>query len=461
MPSFTTQAPTNQQESKSALKKKVKAAAAAAVAESSASPAPESPNAPSHPESSNGDVYESPYIKELYKNIRNVNKKITNASKVDNVIAENPGLSLDDLVAARKINADQKAQVLKKPSLQATLAQYEEQIAQYKKFDQEYKARAQAEKAKVERTLTERLVKEKENAVSAAKAEAATRAETEKRENLLLISRFLRLAAQRRADEAADPNLDENMALEAVLFLFYDGEDRAVESMLKYIKGSDEKVLSINGENLNTTYAKIKAASGAYAPPPVVEAEPEGETEAVQENQAHVEYPVQSDPTLANAGLTELIDGPLTSGHTEEATAPTGIPQTHVRGGNAAAEASWENGNVDQDLSASQEWVKVTPRDVTETDTGADATITAPAQTQSWADEKPDTTPPGTAANSSTRPQNGDGFVPVRSRGSRDGQPRGRGGRGEFRGRGRGEYRGRGRGGSRGGVISGRRPEES
>lgn len=110
---------------------------------------------------------------------------------------------------------------------------------------------------------------------------------------------------------------------------------------------------------------------------------------------------MQSDPTLANAGLTELNDAPLTNGHTEEVAAPSGVPQADIGGGNAVAEANWENGN--NDLSASQEWVKVTPRDVTETDTGVNATLAAPAQTQSWADEKPDTPPPATEVSSSMR----------------------------------------------------------
>lgn len=101
--------------------------------------------------------------------------------------------------------------------------------------------------------MTEQLVKEKEEAVAAVKAESAALLEKNKHENLLLISRFLRLAAQRRADDFNEPDLDENMALEALLFLFYDGEERAVESMLKYIQGSEEKVISINGEVLGTT----------------------------------------------------------------------------------------------------------------------------------------------------------------------------------------------------------------
>ena len=69
-------------------------------------------------------------------------------------------MSLDDLVAARKINADQKAQILKKPQLQASLTQLEEQISQYKKFDQEYKARSQTEKVEFEKTYDNAIIEQ-------------------------------------------------------------------------------------------------------------------------------------------------------------------------------------------------------------------------------------------------------------------------------------------------------------
>ena len=103
------------------------------------------------------------------------------------------------------------------------------------------------------------------------------------------------------------------------------------------------------------------------------------------------EAPVQSDPTIANAGLTEIdaasATTPLANGH--ESSEPQGIPQNSGFGdgaANAAAEANWDNSN---DLSTSQEWVEV-PRDAAETDTGLTATPAAPANTQSWADDQPD-----------------------------------------------------------------------
>jgi hypothetical protein len=161
-------------------------------------------------------------------------------------------MSLDDLVATRKINADQKAQILKKPQLQASLTQLEDQIAQYKKFDQEYKARSQTEKAEFEKTFTEKSAKELAEAVAAIKAEAAAEASKQQHSNLLLVSQFLRLAAARRAEEA-DQSLDENQALEGVLLSVYSGDESAVATMIKLINGSEENTYSVNGEELKTT----------------------------------------------------------------------------------------------------------------------------------------------------------------------------------------------------------------
>jgi hypothetical protein len=156
------------------------------------------------------------------------------------------------LVAERKINADQKAQILKKPGLAQQLQQYEEQIAHFKKFDQEYKAASQAEKAAFEKTHTDRASKELEEAVSSAKAEGANAAREAQESNLLLLSQFLRLAAIRRGEDE-DPELEENKALEGLLGRVYTGDAAAVSSMLSLINGSDEKIYSVNGDPLSVS----------------------------------------------------------------------------------------------------------------------------------------------------------------------------------------------------------------
>lgn len=187
-----------------------------------------------------------------YGSCATTNNFQTNASKVDSIVAENSDKSLDDLVASRKINPDQKAQLLKKPALQASLAQLEEQIAQYKKFDQEYKAKSQSEKAEFEKTHTERASKELEDAVNSAKTEAEATAIKEQQDNLLVLSQFLKLAAIRRAeDESAE--LEENKALEGLLAQVYGGDVNAVSSMLKLIQGSSETVSSVAAEPLSVT----------------------------------------------------------------------------------------------------------------------------------------------------------------------------------------------------------------
>ena len=105
------------------------------------------------------------------------------------------------------------------------------------------------------------------------------------------------------------------------------------------------------------------------------------------------DYPPQTDPTLAHATLTELDAGPLTplaNGHDDSTTVtPPAIPQNSgidEGAANAAAEANWD---TNADLSASQEWVDVS-RDTTETETGTTATIAGPSNTQSWADDRPE-----------------------------------------------------------------------
>lgn len=127
---------------------------------------------------------------------------------------------------------------------------------------------------------------------------------------------------------------------------------------------------------------------------------------AIEENSSEVDEPettesvagestttaenVQTDPTIANAGLTEIDADqttPLTTGAVPTADADE-VPQNSGfgDGANAAAEANWDNNN---DLATSQEWVKV-PEDTNENETAAVATPAVPANTQSWADEQPD-----------------------------------------------------------------------
>lgn len=175
-----------------------------------------------------------------------------NASKTDALLKEHPGKSLDELVAARILNNDQKAQILKKPALQSQLAQLEEQVAQYKKIDADYRARLEAEKEKLKKDLVERLENEKADAVREVKEKAEADAKRAVHDKFLVLSQFLRLAAARRAEEA-DPALDENAALEGVLLAVYGGDELAVGTMLKLVEGSEETTVGTGGEQLETT----------------------------------------------------------------------------------------------------------------------------------------------------------------------------------------------------------------
>ncbi|KAI0901392.1 hypothetical protein F4806DRAFT_452112 [Annulohypoxylon nitens] len=456
--SLSVQNPPVQTESKSAKKKKAKVTR-------TDSPAPSALSVPDKPASVAGqdgqdDASENAYIRELQKNIRNVNKKITNASKTDALIDQHKDKSLDQLVEEKIINADQRAQRLKKPQLESQLAQLEEQLAQYKKVDEDYRSRFAAEKASLEKSLSEKYEKEKADAVDEIKKQAAADAKTIKHDSLLVLSQFLRLAAARRTEEA-DPNADENMALEGVLLNVYSGDENAVSTMIKLIEGSEETTFGVSGDQLQTTFGQVKAAAEAHAAQIAAleaaaaaeQAEALGETATVN----------GTDPTVANAGLTEIdstgTTAPLTNGHTEKSAASSDVTANNDVGdsaANAAAESQWDQNN---DLSASgsqEDWVTV-PRDPAETDTGLTATPATTGNVQSWADEQPENPPQARAPADAN-----DGFHQVQrnrpQRGDREGGYRGRGRGDHHRGgyRGHGEGRGRGRGRGRGGQRGGR-----
>ena len=169
-------------------------------------------------------------------------------TKVDSILAENPGVSLDDLVASRKINADQKAQALKKPQLQQQLTQLEEQLAHYKKFDQDYQQRLAAEKDKLEAAHKEELDKLRE----AVKSETLAQAHKAWKDRLLTFTRFLRAAAAQRQKEG-DEDAERTAAFEGALLLVYGGDIGAVATAEKLIDGVEEPVQSTEGVDTTVT----------------------------------------------------------------------------------------------------------------------------------------------------------------------------------------------------------------
>lgn len=238
--------PPNTTESKSARKKKAKADLAAANGNV---PAPVLPDVAAKEDSSLGSKevgengqFEHPYIRELTKNIRNVHKKMSGMGKTESIIAENPGVSLDDLVKARKLNADQRSSISKKPQLEAQLHALEEQVAQYKKLDADYQSRMQKQKE----DLTSLHEKEMEKAREDGKVLGVTGSTAELRKKLLIFSQFLRCAAAKRATEE-ETESEESRAFEGALLLVYGGDDKAVEAAMALIEGSDERVVSIEG----------------------------------------------------------------------------------------------------------------------------------------------------------------------------------------------------------------------
>ncbi|KEF51250.1 uncharacterized protein A1O9_12600 [Exophiala aquamarina CBS 119918] len=378
------------------------------------------------------------------RNIRNIHKKLAASTKADTVIAENPGVALDDLVASKKLNADQKAQILKKPALQAQLAQLEDQLAAFRAFAQELEDRFAKDKSSLTEAHEAEIVAVKEKASQ----------ETDKikigavEDALRVINHFLHAAASKRQSEDVDSA--ESRAFEGTLLLVYQGNEASLETLKSLVYGVDEKVPDVSGEVLDYTYAQVKESALRGADDVAQTTNQEEEDSQPTEPKPAASY-VPTDSTVANAGLTELNDTTTlpTTNASESESDVLPVPEQSTTGADAAnaiAEASWDpQASVVTDTSATnEEWVQV-PRDPAETETGLAATPAAVQGTANWAEEV------GAAAEEKPTSEN-DGFEQVkRDRGRGRG---GRGGRGDFRGRGRaggrGDRGGRGGGGPRG-----------
>ena len=157
-------------------------------------------------------------------------------------MTENKGKTASELLASRVINADQKAQLDKKPGLVAHLEQSEFQYEQYKKLDDEYKHKFSSEKE----TLTASHNKELEEIKAKIRAEVEAEQKIAFTEKILTLSRFLRTAAAKRSDE--DHQSEDNGAFEGALLLVYGGDPSAVQAIEKLIDGAEENIPGVEGE---------------------------------------------------------------------------------------------------------------------------------------------------------------------------------------------------------------------
>ena len=327
---------------------------------------------------------------------------------------------------------------MKKPALQAQLAQLEEQLKHYRNFGQEYESRLAAEKASLQAAY--------DSAIVEARQEAAdeTRQEMLKKQNvdLLVLSQFLHAAAAKRQSDEAETQ--EGRAYEGVLLLAYQGNSTSLEVLRSLVDGMEDKVPDTQGELLDFTYTQLKKSAMENAPLPAELDDPdlsEATAEVVEPSvQANVTH---SDPTIANAGLTELEDTTTIrlKGVEYSSGLISGLEQASVAAdaANAVADSSWDPqaSVMTTDSTMGDGWVEV-PRDPAETDTGVVATPAAAHGTSSWAEEVTE----GAAAETKAAAEN-DGFEQVihhssRGRGRGRGEPRGRAARGDRMGRGRG-----------------------
>ncbi|KAJ5090359.1 hypothetical protein N7532_009043 [Penicillium argentinense] len=369
---------------------------------------------------------EPAFLKELQKNLRNATKKLNATAKVDTILKENEGKSLDELVAEKKINTDQKAQVLKKPALESQIAQIQQQIGQYREIANQYEQQLAKQKAAAEEAHQKELESVRANAIADA---TATTAKT-LRQQLLSVSKFLCAAANSRRD--GDAESLEARAFEGVLFQVYAGNQEAVSNMIKLIDGADERVVGVEGEVLEMSYGDVKQASNKFAP--------------VEPAELTTDTAPASDPTLANAGLNELQDTSVgaeaaaAQASTDETPDQVAPPSQTLTAGaaNSVAETTYDPTSMTSSTTTDG-WVNI-PRDPAETDTGLQAT---PANIKNTAEASGAKAQTGGQNRNRNRNRNHNG----RERAQGESNSGGREGNRGSRGRGRGG-RGRGRGGA-------------
>lgn len=298
------------------------------------------------------------------------------------------------------INTDQKVQIEKKPALQAQLAQMEQQLAQFQKVHEQYRSRAAADKAEWEKSLE----KAKEDAVSETKAGF----QQSLKDSLLTLSQFLRLAAYRR-EEASEPESDESQAIEGVLLAIYAGDENAVSSMLKLVQGTDDKVFSVPGEELQTTcecldffffFLRVRERSIPFLTRVAVSVV---KTLATEYKTPLCEGAPQPDGAALEATVVDAAPAPAVD---DEATAEIAAGEASTVGEqdvsangsvtvDAASAVAESHCDTENGLSASQEWVDVkVPHESSEAETQPDASPLSPpaatTQSKSWADDQPE-----------------------------------------------------------------------
>lgn len=379
-------------------------------------------------------------------------------AKTEAIVIEFSNLSLDQLVAQKKINSDQKAQIQKKPQLEAQVAQLEEQQKNLLEYSKSMKAKHEKEKTDLKEAHEAAVLQARTDATDAANMASSKQVS----EALKIVAQFLHAAAYKRQSEDIEP--DEAKAYEGVLFHLYQGNATSHDAITKLVNGSEEKIMDPHSsEELNYTYAQLKLAT-------ITSAEAEFETEVAvsqpveekEETSMRPEVSGQSDPTITNAGLTELEDTmnipvpEVEDNVTELETVTVAPEQASVDVGNAVAEAAWGSGTprTTEATQPSDDVIQI-PRDPAETETGTAAPPATQQSTTNWAD---DAVAAAADSSAATPLADGDGFSEVRREHRGRGRNAGRGGRGyDGRGRGRGrggENRGRGRGG-RGGPRGG------
>ena len=200
------------------------------------------------------------------RQLRNANKKLVSSlhilvlcnfidiqksgtAKAQSIVSENPGVSLDDLVASKKLNNDQKAQMERKPQLQEQVKGLEDQIDRFRQFIKDTEARFEKERGTTKESHQAEVAKARQEAADEARTQALKEHESE----LLTLTQFLNAASTKRLDESPETSQAEKDAFEDVLLKVYQGTSQAIGDIQKLAQGSQEKIVTVRGEELDFT----------------------------------------------------------------------------------------------------------------------------------------------------------------------------------------------------------------
>lgn len=186
---------------------------------------------------------------------RRYQKKMESIKKDEEKIKD---LTPEELTTTTVLNKDQLAKIKHKPETEAVYNElsslHDLYRSEFETIKKQFAERQEARDAEHEKQLTDAIKEAYEKGLEAGRQEK----DTETKNHLMSLLKFLRLAGYRRA--CPGDNTDEDKAVEAVLVQVYSGDDTALAASLNIEAGSSENV---DEENLIS--CKLMEGKGPFS----------------------------------------------------------------------------------------------------------------------------------------------------------------------------------------------------